>query len=318
MTSSAYDTVLVTGAAGFVGAHLLAHLAQVAAPPHRVVAVDVRPGRAAGARWRECDLAQMDPTRALLQAVQPEAVVHLASVTQGDDVGAYFAANVQAAATLLEAASSLPTPPRVLMVGSAAQYGITSGEHEVVDEARPTAGTTPYAVSKNLQEQWALLYHRLGRVPVVCVRPFNLMGPGQPPTLVPAAFLEQVADVVDGKAESVRVGNTATRRDFLDVRDAVAAMWAVLRAGEEALGQVFNIASGRAVLVQDMLEACMALAGREIPVQRNPARFRPVDVQTIIGDPSKLRECTGWRPRIPWRQSLDAMWHTLREGAPAS
>ncbi len=318
MTSGAYDTVLVTGAAGFVGSHLLAHLSGDETPPRRIVAVDVRAGRTPVADWRECDLTQIGRTRSLLQAVRPEAVVHLASVTQGDDPAAYFSANVHAAANLLEAAAALTTPPRVLIVGSAAQYGVTSGKHVQVDETRPTAGTTSYAVSKNLQERWALLYHRLGRVPVVCVRPFNLMGPGQPPTLVPAAFLGQVADVVDGKAESVRVGNTATRRDFLDVRDAVAAMWAVLGAGEEVLGRVFNIASGRAVHVQEMLDACVALAGREIPVQRDPARFRPVDVETIVGDASRLRDATGWRPRIPWRRSLDAMWRTLREGASAS
>jgi GDP-4-dehydro-6-deoxy-D-mannose reductase len=251
---------------------------------------------------------------ALLHDVAPQAVIHLAGVTTGPDLSRYFAGNVLAAEHLFRAAAALPRAPRVLVVGSAAQYGITTGGHEVVDEGRPLLGLTPYGVSKTLQEKWALAYVAARSLPAVCVRPFNLMGPGQPESLVPAAFLRQVAEVLAGRSQEVLVGNTWTARDFVDVRDVAAALWALATADQRVNGQVFNIASGEAVRIGDMLKACMELAGREVPVREDPARVRPNDVPTIIGDASRLRAATGWQPRIGWRDSLREMWRNLAAG----
>jgi len=315
MTPPPLQTVAVTGAAGFVGGHLLRHLLGSAEAPKRIVALDVRAAEtSSGAAFVPCDLTDADQVRKAIADTVPDAVLHLAGVTHCDDLEACLAVNVGACRNLLAAASAMPRPPVVLVVGSAAQYGIAGGGLEVVDESRPLRGETPYAVSKTRQEQMAIRFSRKTSVPVVCVRMFNLMGPGQPSRLVPAAFLHQVADVLDGKAREVCVGNTATRRDFLDVRDAVAALWALVRAGEKAHGGVFNIASGQAVLIQEMLEACIALAGREIPVRCDRARLKPHDVPTIIGDAARLRAVTGWRPSISWRRSLADMWEDIRKG----
>jgi len=315
MTPAPLQTVAVTGAAGFVGGHLVRHLLGSAEAPNRIVALDLRAVEtSSGAAFVRCDLTDADQVREAIADIVPDVVLHLAGVMHCDDLEACMAINVGACRNLLAAAAAMPRPPVVLVVGSAAQYGITSGEHEVVDESRPLLGRTPYGVSKTRQEEMAIRLTRETSVPVVCVRPFNLMGPGQPSRLVPAAFLHQVADVLDGKAREVCVGNTATRRDFLDVRDAVAAMWALVRAGEKAHGGVFNIASGEAVLIQEMLEACIALAGREIPVRCDRARLKPHDVPTIIGDAARLRAATGWRPSISWRRSLADMWADIRKG----
>ena len=312
MKSEFPETVVVTGAAGFVGAHVLAHLAAAPNAPRRLVALDVRRGAASGVEWMACDLTDAARVAAVFRDVTPQGVIHLAGVTSSPDLSRYFAVNVQAAEYLLSACAELARPPRVVVVGSAAQYGIVTGRHETVDETRPLLGRTPYGLSKTLQEQWALAYHAARGLPVVGVRPFNLMGPGQPESLVPAAFLHQVAEVLAGRAAEVCVGNTWTERDFIDVRDVVAAMWALMVAPGEVAGQVFNVATGEPLRIGDMLDACVALAGREIPIRPDPARIRPNDVPTIVGDAGKLRSLTGWRPRISWRQSLRDTWDAIR------
>jgi len=314
MTPERHGTLVITGAAGFVGSHLLAHLADAPDAPSRLVGVDLRAGAPGAAEWVSCDLASAPEAAALVKRFAPHTIIHLAGLAAGDDLHACFAANVQAAANLLAAASAADRAARVIIVGSAAEYGVAAGDYEVVDEGRPLLGRTPYAVTKTLQERWALAYAEAGALEVVCVRPFNLMGPGQPRRLVPAAFLHQVAEVVDGKRAEVGVGNTATSRDFTDVRDAVAALWALAATSHRVTGEVFNLASGRAVRIADLLEACLALAGRPVPVRRDPARRRSEDVPTIVGDAGKLRRATGWQPRISWQQSLHDMWNTIRQG----
>jgi len=308
------DTLLVTGAAGFIGKHLLAHLAGSPNRPKHVIGLDLRGGTSTpDIEWLDCDLTNEASVREALGRVRPDGVVHLAGLTGGKHgLGAYFRANVLACANVLAASTSLDRPPRILVVGSAAMYGVTEGDYVVVDEARPLVGTTPYGVSKILQEKWALLYSQVRSLPVVCVRPFNIMGPGQPESLVPAAFLRQVADVVAGRARDVLCGNLETQRDFLDVRDVAAAMWDLMTSGVDVEGQVFNIASGEPLGIREILDACIALGGRDVPVRQDPARLRKVDVPVIVGDATKLRRTAGWRPSIPWQQSLADMWRDIR------
>ena len=317
MTAAVYQKLLVTGAAGFLGAHMLDALRQAPGRPGQIVALDRRAGDdgSDGVEWLSCDLADAAQTRQALADLAPDGVIHLAGRVGGDDPGALFQANVQACENLLSAAAGLGRKPRVLVVGSAAQYGLTGGAQEGVDEDRPLRGSTPYGVSKILQERWALARGQTSAVPVVCARPFNILGPGQPDRLVPAAFLRQVKDVLDGRAEELLVGNLETARDFTDVRDVVAALWALMRAGETADGHAFNIASGSAVAIRDLLAGCVALSGRTIPVRQDPARLQAADVPTIVGDARRLRELTGWRPGISWRKSLADMWNAMLSGA---
>jgi len=316
MGGRAYETILVTGAAGFVGEHLLAHLARADDRPERIVALDLAAADGDEAESVACDLTDRRAAAAAIAAARPDGIIHLAGVADGSDAGVYFDVNVAACENVLAAAAGLSKRPRVLVTGSAAQYGVTTGSHEVVDESRPLLGATPYALSKTLQERWALAGSTWRDVPVVCVRPFNIMGPGQPRRLVPAAFLHQVAAVLDGRAEGLCVGNTATSRDFIDARDVAAAMWALMCADERADGQAFNIATGRPTKIQDLLAACIECAGREIPVRHDPSRLRAVDVPVIVGDATKLRELTGWRERIDWRRSLADMWERIKPPGP--
>ena len=317
MTSNLDQTLLITGAGGFVGRHLLHHVTSQDHPPERLVAVDLQPGQDDSlTMWRQCDLTCREAVRHLLEEIQPTAMIHLAGVTQHANLDVVFAANVLACRNLLSAATDLDRPPRTLVVGSAAQYGITAGEHEIVREDRSLDAVTPYGVSKCMQEQWALLAGRSLNLPVLCVRPFNIMGSGQGSHLIPAAFLHQVLQVLQGRASEVSVGNTSTQRDFLDVRDVAAAFWALLHAPEDANRRVYNIASGQAVRVQDILDECIRLSGHDIPVRPDPARMKKYDVPVIVGDISRLQQAVDWRPRIPWRQSVADMWRDMQQQSP--
>jgi GDP-4-dehydro-6-deoxy-D-mannose reductase len=239
--------------------------------------------------------------------------MHLAGLTASGAADSMFAVNVQAAANVLGAAASLRPRPRVLIVGSAAMYGIVNGEGDVVNESHPLEGDTPYAVSKILQERWALLYARWESVPVIAVRPFNIIGPGQAESLVPATFLRQIADVVMGKSQEIRVGNLSAERDFVDVRDVAAAMWALMNSDAESDGQAFNIASQQGVRIADLLQACLDMAPRPIPVRQDAARLKRVEVPRIIGDASRLKRVTQWKCVIPWQQSVRDMWKAMTD-----
>jgi len=310
-----YQALLVTGAAGFLGRHMLAHLREAADAPGRVVGADLRAGQDDASQpagtSEAVDLTDLGATRELLARLRPDGIIHLAGLTRDDDLDLCLSVNVCICHNIIAAASDLPVRPRVLVVSSAAQYGIVPGDAELVEESHPLAATTAYGVSKIMQEKWALAAGARRGVPVVCVRPFNILGPGQPGGLVPATFLQQAAAVLQGRADAIRVGNTQTRRDFTDVRDVVAAMWALMRAGAAADGQVFNIASGQPARIQDMLDAAIRLAGREIAVVRDPDRLKAADVPTIVGDATRLRKLTGWQCRIPWEQSMREMWEAV-------
>ena len=315
MSSTRYEALMVTGASGFIGRHLLNMLLDAADGPKRIIALDkgIHLSAVPSPRIETvlCDLTDRPCVLKAIKQAKPDGIIHLAGMTAGSDLGSYFSVNVQACEHVLAAAALLQKQPRVLVVGSAAEYGITSGTHEVVDEQRPLWAKTAYGISKIMQESWALLYHLEKSLPVICVRPFNIIGPGQSSSLVPATFLHQVAAVLKGAAQEVCVGDISTQRDFVDVQDVVAALWALMNAGAEAVGEVFNISSGQPLKIADMLDACIELSGQRMPVRRDPQRLKAHDVPVIVGDCSKLTAYTGWRCRIAWRDSLDNMWNCI-------
>ncbi len=304
--------VIVTGSAGFVARHFIAQMAAAENAPEVIVGLDVRPSDSP-ALHRACDLTNLESAQSCLRESEPDVVVHFAGVTQGVDLDSYFRVNVSGTHNLLQAAAALPRAPLIVTVGSASQYGPTSGTELVLNEECPQLARGAYGLSKVLQEKWAGLYAEATKLPVIGVRIFNIIGPGQPSHLVPAAFLAQVADVISGKRSQIDVGNVETRRDFIDVRDATQAVWRLVSAFQPGMnGQFFNIASGEGVRIRDLVEASIALSGRAIPIVVDPSRFRANDVASVIGDNTKLREATGWRPTISWRESLHAAWNARR------
>jgi GDP-4-dehydro-6-deoxy-D-mannose reductase len=310
-----YDRVLVTGATGFVGAWTLRHLRE-SHPVTELWATSERPdpGGLACDHYRKVDLRDRGAVRALVGESRPTGVVHLASLIGGADLDLYLDVNVVGTARLYGALSAAGlTDTRIVQVGSAAMYGVIGDGDLPVPEKQPLRPVTAYAVSKVAQEYVALSMSAGSGLPIALARIFNLLGPGQPEGLVPMTFVRQLAGVREGGADRLNVGLVTARRDFVDVRDAVGALDAILERGE--VGSVYNVASGRDVSVREVIDELLSVAGVDVPVEIEDARLREIDVPVMRADISKIKEL-GWEPRIGLRESLESMWaEAVGEGA---
>jgi GDP-4-dehydro-6-deoxy-D-mannose reductase len=299
-------TVLITGAGGFVGRHLIEECERET--DWEIVGL-TRSLFSIGRRTRilTCDLRNADLVRRVIERYPPDAVVHLAAQSY---VPQAFAApadtitnNVAAQVNLLEACRAAANDPVVLIVGSAEQYGLAAPHEMPLTEAQPFRPLNPYAVSKITQDMLGLQYHLTYGARIVRMRPFNHFGPGQSDRFVLSSFARQVAEAERGQVEPVVLtGNLDAQRDFLDVRDVVRAYRLALDRGMP--GEVYNLASGVPHRIGDLLETLLAMARIKIDVRHDPARMRPSDVPVQYGDASRFRSATGWVPRIPIEQSL--------------
>jgi GDP-4-dehydro-6-deoxy-D-mannose reductase len=213
---------------------------------------------------------------------------------------ATLAINVRGTHHLLDGLSKAGGGTRVLIPGSALVYRPAS---EALTEGHPLLPTSPYGVSKLAQELLA------GHTPapdvqVTIARAFNHFGPRQDPAFSTSGFARQIASIEAGlQPPEISVGNLDARRDLTDVRDTVRAYRAIAERGEP--GRPYNVCSGHAVAIRDVLDELVARARVPIRVHVDPARFRPNDVPLLVGDPSRLRDELGWMPTIPIAQTLD-------------
>jgi GDP-4-dehydro-6-deoxy-D-mannose reductase len=219
------------------------------------------------------------------------------------DPGESFRINYIGSLTLLRTVARDAPKARVLLIGSSDSYGPSGSSDAGIRETDPLQPESPYARSKAAAEQLGALACGRG-LDVVRVRAFTHIGPGQTDRFVASSFARQVAEIAGGVREPrLHVGNLDSVRDFLDVRDVVRAYAALLDRGVDA--GVYNVASGRGVAVREILATLLELAGVDAEIEVDPARFRPTDRR--IGDASRLRDATGWAPRIPLRDTLAEM-----------
>jgi GDP-4-dehydro-6-deoxy-D-mannose reductase len=300
---------LVIGADGFVGRHLVAHLAEAG----DAVSEAVGPRATAVPGAMPLDVRDAEAVTALLQRVRPEAVYHLAAVAYGPDAGAdlprAIAITVTGTANVLAAAKLLSSPPTVLVPGSAEVYGAPSTP--MITEATCVRPVNLYGATKVAQEAVALAFHATSDVPVIATRSFNHIGPGQRDSFAIPSFARQLCEIAFSDREpELRVGNLESVRDFTDVRDVVVA-YRLLVAGGHA-GRPINIATGRGVAIGDILERLIALSGLEVQVTRDPDRVRRTDPPRIVGDAKLLRDLTGWQPRWSLDDTLADVWGDAR------
>lgn len=280
----------VTGGAGFVGRWLREHLEHCG---DEVVLVD-----------REVDVTDGEAVRKSVTSVQPDVVYHLAGLAHVgrsfEDPAATYRVNAIGSLNVLEAAAACAASPRVLLVSSAEVYGSAGGEP--VDEEAPLRPTSPYAASK-LGAEFIGLQHWLGQgLPVVRVRPFNHVGPGQSADFVVPALAKRIVAAERSGGGTVPIGNLEAKRDFTDVRDVVRAYRLLVERGKE--GDVYNMASGRALSIREVASMLVALAETSVELVVDPALVRPVDVPVFVGDARKLVTATGWAPEVPLERTL--------------
>lgn len=289
--------VLVTGGTGFVGQHLVSLLVGQGC---RVTVTSI-PGDELLARLPEevdghaFDIRNGGAAAEVLARVKPDVIFHLAALVGGGDLATLLSVNVVGTDTLLRAARSLETPPLVVIPGSAAEYGLPNG-HEAFDEESSLRPISDYGVSKAAQTLTGLSWARRGELPVIVGRIFNMAGPGEPSSMLCGAVASQIAGFeARGEAGTLRVGNLSPYRDYVDVRDVVRALETLWRQGEP--GRIYNISSGVARQVRDLVRELVAKARVPIDVQPDPERQRPSDIPYCCGDSRRLRDQTAWTPQ---------------------
>jgi len=305
MTALRGANVLVTGAGGFVGPHLVRALVAAGARV-RGAGLGAPPGDTPLDGWVEADLADLAQAQTAVGAGPPDAVVHLAGQSSAarsfEAPEETFRANVSGTWSLLEAVRRVAPGARVLVVGTSEVYGpIAPGTR--ADERTPFAPVSPYGLSKAAAEELARAYADAHALDVVMARPFGHTGPGQPPRFVVPSFAAQIADMEAGRAEPVlRVGNLDVTRDLSDVRDVVLGYAALLERGRR--GEAYNLCRGEGVHLRALVDRLAGMARVVVRVEVDPARLRPADLPWLVGDPTRTAEETGWQVVRPLDETL--------------
>lgn len=300
--------VLLTGADGFVASHLIRELDRETGCRMIGIGLRERPSaEAADLDYRILDITDFEAVGGMVEAFRPDTVFHLAAqpsvAYSWKDPWKTYEVNVIGQVNLMESLRRAGLEPSFHVACSSEEYGRLAPETIPVSEEAALEPCSHYAVSKTAQEQLGLMYFRAFGWRVIVTRSFNQAGPGQSPDFVVSSFARQIARIEAGLEEPViRVGNLEAMRDFTDVRDTAKAYRLLLQKGTP--GTAYNVCSGRAVKIKEVLEILLELSGGEVVVEKDPDRQRPSDIPVLEGDNGLVRRDTGWIPSIPLEVTL--------------
>jgi GDP-4-dehydro-6-deoxy-D-mannose reductase len=306
--------ILITGATGFVGIHLLNELinsqnVDLYGTYHSESSLENINAGKDKVKLTKLDLQDSESVNNLIQKVKPDTVYHLAASTSA---AASFKSpmdtilnNIASEINLLEAVKNNELiATKILIVSSAEVYGDVEKEYLPINEDTPLNPINPYAVSKAAGDLLAYQYYKSAKLPIVRVRPFTHIGPGQKTGFVTSDFAKQIAEIEKGQIDPViKVGNLEAKRDFTDVRDVVKAYALLIDKGKD--GEVYNVGSGKSHKISEVLEFFLSRARVKIKFETDPKKLRPSDIPDFIADFTKLNQLTGWKPEIPFEKSLE-------------
>jgi GDP-4-dehydro-6-deoxy-D-mannose reductase len=314
--------VLITGITGFAGSHLAEYIL-ANHPDVRVFGF---------VRWRsrmdnivhiqdkvelhEADIKDVISLKKALADIKPDRIFHLAAqsfVPASWRLPAEtFAINAIGQINLFEALLSLKLNPKIHIAGSSEEYGHVNPDEVPMKETNPLRPLSPYAVSKVAQDLLAYQYFKSYGMKTVRTRGFNHTGPRRGDVFVTSNFAKQIAEIEKRKKEPViHVGNLEAKRDFTDVRDIVRAYWLAAEKGED--GEVYNVGTGKAMAMKEMLDILLSLSKAKVKIKVDPERLRPSDVPILLSDSSKFVRLTGWKPQIPLEQTFKDLLNYWRE-----
>ena len=289
--------ILITGVTGFVGSHLAEYC----------LSLDQQVEVIGTCRWRsrreniehledainlyECDLRDASSVKTLLADIQPERIFHLAAQSyvpsSWNSPGETITTNVIGQLNIFEAMRETNSTASIQIAGSSEEYGLVHPEEAPITEKNPLRPLSPYAVSKVAQDMLAYQYFQSYGLKVVRTRAFNHTGPRRGDVFVTSNFAKQIAEIEAGQRPPViHVGDLNPKRDFTDVRDIVRAYWLSLE--HCSLGEVYNVASGKAYRIKEVLKILLDNSGQDIEVVEAPERLRPSDGPLLLGDNSRF------------------------------
>lgn len=311
---------LITGITGFAGSHLAELLLKenyqvygTIRPRSKTENIDHLKRKIV---LEDADLLDSHSLYAILRKIKPNYVFHLAAQSFVQSSWASPATtmemNVVGTVHLFEAVRRAEIAPVVQIACSSEEYGLVFPSEIPVKETNPLRPLSPYAVSKVAMDYLGYQYHQSYDMKIVRTRGFNHTGPRRGEVFVTSNFAKQIAEIEKGKKEPiVEVGNLEAKRDWTDVRDIVRAYLLAVQKCE--YGEVYNICSEKTVGVGDMLNILLSMSKVKVKVKEEVSRIRPSDVPILLGDCSKFRKTTGWKPEIPFEKTMRDLLSYWRE-----
>ncbi|MEO0076279.1 MAG: GDP-mannose 4,6-dehydratase [candidate division WOR-3 bacterium] len=314
--------ILITGITGFAGSHLAEFLLKE--KKHKVFGTF---------RWRsrmeniehiknqlilyECDLKDMTATFDIIKKVKPDMIFHLAAQSYVPmswvAPAETLTTNILSEVNIFEAVRNLNLKDCLIHIaGSSEEYGMVYPKETPIKETNPLRPLSPYGVSKVAQDLMGYQYFMSYNLKIIRTRAFNHTGPRRGDVFVTSNFSKQIVEIEKGlRKPIIYVGNLDAVRDFTDVRDVVRAYYLTLAKGKP--GEVYNICSGKGYKIKEMLNILLSLAKVDIDIKQDPKRLRPSDVELLIGDNTKISKEIGWRPEIPFKQTLSDLLDFWRQ-----
>jgi len=315
------EKVLISGISGFVGSHLAEYLLDEGLDVHGTI------------RWRsrldniqhiqnkleliDTDIRDAHSVKKTINDVEPDYIFHLAAQsfvpTSWKSPSETLETNIIGALNLFEAIRTSNVDPKIQIAGSSEEYGLIYPDELPIKETNPLRPLSPYGVSKVAMDLLGYQYHQSYGLKIVRTRAFNHTGPRRGEVFVCSDFAKQIAEIEAGKRNPViHVGNLDAQRDFSDVRDIVRAYWLSLQKCD--FGEVYNICSEKPRTIQSVLDLLLGKSKVKIEVKQDPNKMRPSDVEILHGDCAKFKEKTGWKPTIPFEQTMEDLleyWRRL-------
>ncbi len=316
--------VLITGIAGFVGSHFTEYfLTKKNIDIYGIERWKASTENIAHLKdkiklYDECDINDIVSMRDILEKVKPDFIIHLAAQsfvpTSWTAPAETIKTNVIGEVNLFEALRSLKLNPRIIVAGSSEEYGFVKKSELPIKETHPLRPLSPYAVSKVGQDLLGYQYYKSYGLNVIRTRAFNHSGPRRGEGFACSNFARQIALIEKKKQKPViHVGNLNAKRDFTDVRDMVKGYWLVMQRGKP--GEVYNICSEKAYAIKKVLDILLSFAKVPIKIKQDSSRMRPSDVPVLLGDCTKMKKLTGWKPVIPFKKTMEDLLNYWREKA---
>ena len=313
---------LITGIAGFVGSYMSELLLSkgyevsgLCRPRSKMDHIESIKNKL---HLYDADLLDSHSLYTTIQKIKPDYIFHLAAQsfvpTSWGSPAVTLEVNIVGSANLFEAVRQVGINPVIQIACSSEEYGMVLPNEVPIKETNPLRPLSPYAVSKLAMDYLGFQYFESYKMRIIRTRGFNHTGPRRGDTFAESTFAKQIAMIEKGKQEPViYVGNLEAKRDYTDVRDMVRAYLLAVEKCDP--GEVYNIASGEAIKIADLLDLMLSMSKVKVQIKQDPARMRPSDVPILIGDASKFRKKTGWKPEIKFKKTAEDLLNYWRERA---